>query len=155
VHSQCIRPPDLERSRRPWRTQGLSGAGRIHRFLPFGGLEFFSGVAFAPDGDPLVDFCGFSGSPLRRFDRQGVEAPDATGSELHPSTLLPSDAGCGLTNHPDGTLYSNTGNGVTNLDASTGAVLRSGYGPAGNALVLYDRALTAAEVTALFARGTP
>ncbi len=98
------------------------------------GPEFFGGVAFAPDGDPLVDFCSFSGSGLRRFDRQTPEAPDPTGSELHPSTVLPSDAGCGLTNHPDGTLYSNTGGGVTNLDASTGAVLRPAYGPSGNAL---------------------
>ena len=98
------------------------------------GPEFFGGVAFAPDGDPLVDFCSFSASSLRRFDRQGVVAPDPTGSELHPSSLLPSNAGCGLTNHPDGTLYSNTSNGVTNLNANTGAELRPAFGGPGNAL---------------------
>ncbi|WP_372729701.1 hypothetical protein [Nocardioides sp.] len=98
------------------------------------GPEFFGGVAFAPDGDPLVDFCRFSGSDLRRFDRQSVVSPDPTGSELHPSTVQGSNAGCGLTNHPDGTLYSNTSGGVTNLDANTGAQLRPAFGDAGNAL---------------------
>lgn len=96
--------------------------------------EFFGGVAFAPDGDPLVDGCSFSGSGLRRFDRQSVLMPDPTGSELHPSTLQPSNAGCGLTNHPDGSLYSNTGSGVVNLDANTGAQLRGPFGGGGNAL---------------------
>jgi lysophospholipase L1-like esterase len=46
---------------------------------------------------------------------------------------VPSNAGCGLTNNPDGRIYSNTSDGVTQIDASTGAALRT-LGPAGNAL---------------------
>lgn len=118
-----------------------TGTGKSYTFLQPGftqdvfgtGSFFMGGVAFAPDGDPLVDQCAFSGSPLHRFDRQGV-APVVNGTKLHPATTLPSGAGCGLTNHPDGTLYTNTGSGVVNLNASTGAVLRGPFGPGGNAL---------------------
>jgi hypothetical protein len=95
--------------------------------------HFMGGVAFAPDGDPLVDHCNFSGSALTRFDHQGTEA-NAHGDELHPSTSLPSNAGCGLTNHPNGSLYSNTGSGVVRLNAETGAQIGSAFGPSGNAL---------------------
>jgi hypothetical protein len=91
------------------------------------------GVAFAPDGDPLVDNCVGSGSPLRRFDRQGV-APVVNGTNLHPVTTLPSNAGCGLTNHPNGALYTNTVEGVVKLDADTGAFLAGPFGPPGNIL---------------------
>ena len=95
--------------------------------------SFMGGVAFAPDGDPLVDDCGFDGSPLHRFDRQGV-APVVSGTNLHPVTTLTSSAGCGLTNHPNGALYTNTSAGVRKLDANTGAALAGPFGPGGNAL---------------------
>lgn len=116
-------------------------AGQSYTFLQAGftqevvgtGSFFMGGVAFAPDGDPLVDECQFSGSPLHRYDLQGV-APPVNATPLHPQTSLPSNAGCGLTNHPDGTLYTNTGGGVVNLDATTGAPLRGPFGPGGNAL---------------------
>ena len=94
--------------------------------------SFMGGVAFAPDGDPLVDNCRVR-SPLQRFDRQGV-APEVNTTKLHPVTTLPSHAGCGLTNHPNGTLYSNTQGGVVKLDADTGAFLAGPFGPSGNML---------------------
>ncbi len=99
---------------------------------------FMGGVAFAPDGDVLVDACpgpstDFAGSALRRFDAQTTEV--VHGSTIHPLIdTLDSNAGCGLTNHVDGTLYSNTGLGVTNLDAETGTELRDPFGPAGKGL---------------------
>lgn len=94
---------------------------------------FFGGVAFAPDGSPLVDECAFSGSPLHKFDATTLLPTTNGTTTLHPASTLPSAAGCGLTNHPDGTLYSNTGAGVTNLNATTGALIRT-IGVAGNAL---------------------
>lgn len=105
------------------------------------GNYFMGGVAFAPDGDALVDACQFSGSPLHRYDRQGV-APVVNNTKLHPETVLPSNAGCGLTNHPDGSLYTNTSGGVMNLNADTGAVLRGPFGPGGNALGITPDPLT-------------
>jgi RTX calcium-binding nonapeptide repeat (4 copies) len=96
--------------------------------------SFLGGIAFAPDGDPLVANCvNSSGSPLQRFDRQGV-APVVNSTNLHPVTALPSDAGCGLTNHPNRALYSNTSRGVVKLDPDTGAFLAGPFGPNGNAL---------------------
>lgn len=95
--------------------------------------SFLGGVAFAPDGDPLVDNCVGSGSPLQRFDRQGV-APVVNSTNLHPVTTLTSGAGCGLTNHPNRALYTNTGGGVVKLDPDTGAFLAGPFGPPGNAL---------------------
>lgn len=101
----------------------------------FGVLPHFEGgIAFAPDGDVWVNYCQFSGSPLSRFDLQSTTTINAT--TVHPQapgSPFPSGAGCGLTNHPDGTLYSNTSGGVVNIDANTGAVIRT-IGPAGNAL---------------------
>src|SRR4051812_36415306 len=83
---------------------------------------FMGGVAFAPNGDVLVDDCG-CGGPLRRFDA-GSTVP-LHGSQVHPLIAVePSGAGCGLTNHPDGSLYTNGCAGVVNLDAETGGVLR-------------------------------
>src|SRR5215212_8184936 len=67
--------------------------------------HFMGGVAFAPDGDPWVNDCT-SGSELHRFDLQGV-APEVFGTKLHPESIVPSNAGCGMTNHPDGFIYSN------------------------------------------------
>lgn len=126
-----------------------TGTGKSYTFLQPGftqdvfgtGSFFMGGVAFAPDGDPLVDQCAGSGSPLHRFDAQGV-GPVVHGTNLHPETTQPSNAGCGLTNHPDGTLYTNTSGGVVNLDASTGAVLRGPFGAGGNALGIAPDPLT-------------
>src|SRR5205085_12181459 len=64
-------------------------------------LDFGEGVAFAPDGDPLVAFV-----TMRRIDAGGDE-PAAHGDELHPVTVLDATACVGLANHPDGTLYAN------------------------------------------------
>jgi lysophospholipase L1-like esterase len=95
---------------------------------------FDGGVAFAPDGDPLVDECLFEGSRLHRYDSQ-VLLPSQNGTgTLHPETVLPSNAGCGLANNPGGGIYSNTGDGVIKLDPDTGATLGGPFGSAGNAL---------------------
>jgi hypothetical protein len=107
----------------PGLTMSLYGTG--------GG--FFGGVAFAADGSPLVDECRSTGSPLHRFDAATLLATTHGTTTLHQETVIPSRAGCGLTNHPDGTLYSNTVLGVTNLDPATGALLRT-IGQPGNSL---------------------
>ena len=93
---------------------------------------FLGGVAFAPDGAPLVNHCAFSGSPLERYDTATTYT--AFGTILHTLTTLSSNAGCGMANHPDGFIYTNTGSGVVKLDANTGANLGVVGGPAGNAL---------------------
>jgi hypothetical protein len=107
----------------PGLTMSLYGTG--------GG--FFGGVAFAPDGSPLVDECRGSGSPLHRFDAATLLPATHGTTTLHQEQVFPSAAGCGLTNHPDGTLYSNTYLGVTNLDPATGMLLRT-IGQPGNSL---------------------
>src|SRR6185369_10063318 len=96
---------------------------------------FDGGISFAPNGDVWVDHCLFSASPLTRFSLAATTVVNAT--TIHPQapgSPFPSNAGCGITNHPDGTMYSNTGLGVVNLDANTGAQLRTSFGAAGNAL---------------------
>ena len=96
--------------------------------------QFFGGVAFAPNGDPLVDNCESGGGGLDRFNHAAL-LPVAEGTTtLHPFATEASGAGCGLTNHPDGALYSNTTGGVVELDANTGAVIAGPFGAAGNAL---------------------
>ena len=119
------------------------GLGNGHSFLflqPGFTQEIFGvagtmmgGVAFAPDDDPWVNECRFFGSPLHRYDAQGV-APEVNGTRLHPETIVASNAGCGMTNRSDGFLYSNTSNGVTQLDASTGAYTGLTFGAGGSAL---------------------
>jgi sugar lactone lactonase YvrE len=113
------------------------GDGRSFTFLQPGftqdlygtHADFADGVAFAPDGDPLIAL-----GRLARYDSQGVEA-NTTGDQLHPLSALPSGTVViGITNHPDGTIYANQGSGVTNHDANTGALLRGPFGPAGNGL---------------------
>ncbi len=94
--------------------------------------HFMGGVAFALDGDPWVNDCQFSGSELHRFDAQTTIIVNNT--TLHPGTQIPSNAGCGLTNHQDGNLYSNTSLGVVRLDVNTGVQLSPPMGPPGNAL---------------------
>jgi len=94
---------------------------------------FFGGIAFAPNGDPWVDFCQFSGSSLLRFDLSTPDPTTPTG-EGHVGTVVPSNAGCGLTNSPDGFLYSNTSGGAVQINATTGAATGSVVGSPGNAL---------------------
>src|SRR5689334_17025541 len=92
-----------------------TGSGQSFTFLAPGfsqeitgiSSDFMGGIAFAPDGDVWVNDCAFSGSHLHRYDIQGV-APEVNGTKLHPETIVPSNAGCGMTNHPDGFIYSNT-----------------------------------------------
>jgi hypothetical protein len=104
--------------------------------------QFFGGVAFASNGDPLVDQCLTSGSALDRFDHATL-LPELEGTTtLHPFSTETSDAGCGLTNHPDGAIYSNTSNGVVELDASTGAPVAGPFGPAGDGLGIATDPLT-------------
>ena len=99
------------------------------------------GVAFAADGDVLVDSCLFSGSDVRRFDAQ--TRTTVNGSRLRPLVAsLASNAGCGLTNHPNGTLYSNIVDGVTHLDLDTGVELDEAFGAPGNALGIAADPLT-------------
>jgi len=95
--------------------------------------SFMGGVAFAPDDDPWVTECAFSGSPLHRYDAQGV-APEINMTRLHPETIVSSNGGCGITNRSDGFLYSNTSDGVTQMNASTGAYTGMTFGAPGNAL---------------------
>ena len=118
-----------------------TGTGQSFLFLQPGFTQeifgvsqhFMGGVAFAPDDDPWVNDCQFSGSHLHRYDRQGV-APEVNGTKLHPESIADSDAGCGMTNHPNGSIYTNQGGGVVRLDASTGAHMAGPFGPGGNAL---------------------
>lgn len=118
----------------------VTGGGQSFTFLQSGFTQdifgvsnhFMGGVAFAPDGDPWVDDCAFSGSELHRYDAQSTPPP-VNGTSLHTESIVSSNAGCGLTNHPNGSLYTNS-SGVVKLDASTGAQTGGPFGPAGNAL---------------------
>jgi hypothetical protein len=118
-----------------------TGSGKSFTFLEAGFTQeitgvtphFMGGVAFAPDGDPWVNDCAFAGSELHRFDIQGI-APEVFGTKLHPESVVPSNAGCGMTNHPDGFIYSNTGLGLVQINADTGAATGTIIGPPGNAL---------------------
>ncbi len=103
--------------------------------------SFLGGLAFAPDGDILANHCGFSGSPLDRWDVQGGTT-SVNGSNLYNRTSMSSNAGCGMTNHSDGYLYSNTGSGVVRLNADTGAMVGGAYGGSGNALGIAPDPLT-------------
>lgn len=97
---------------------------------------FLGGVAFAPNGDVWADECEFGNSELHRFSSS--ETTTVHGSTIHGETVVPSNAGCGLTNAPDGKIYSNTSAGVVTIDSSTGAALATG-GLGGNALgIAYD-----------------
>src|SRR3989442_15007312 len=97
----------------------VTGGGHSFLFLQPGFTQdifgvsqhFMGGVAFAPDRDPWVNDCLFSGSDLHRYDAQGV-APEVNMTRLHPESIVTSNAGCGMTNHPDGFIYSNTSGGV-------------------------------------------
>ena len=99
---------------------------------------FMGGVAFAPDGDVLVNRCpgpgqNYEGSDLRRFDHQSTVV--LNGGAVHPLIVtMPSNAGCGMVNYADGLIYTNTGSGVRGLDPDTGATVRAAFGPGGNGL---------------------
>lgn len=95
---------------------------------------FMGGVAFASNGDPLVDDCSGGGGSLRRYDHATLLPPVHGTSTLHPQSRIPSAAGCGMTNHPNGAIYTNTFSGVVKLDATTGAQLGVAFGPGGNGL---------------------
>jgi uncharacterized repeat protein (TIGR01451 family) len=118
----------------------VANAGQSFTFLQAGftqsifgvSQDFMGGVAFAPDADPWVDQCVFDGSPLTRFDGASTVVVNTT--TIHPGTVSPSSAGCGLTNGLNGNLYTNTGAGVRELDPNTGATIGGPFGPAGNAL---------------------
>lgn len=103
----------------------------LYATAPLPASEIDGGIAFAPNGDLWVDSC--NRNKLFRFSAsQTVVINGSTVHALLPGSPIPSNAGCGLTNHPDGTLYSNSGPGLVNLDASTGAQLRPVFGPPGN-----------------------
>jgi Bacterial Ig-like domain (group 1) len=119
----------------------VAEAGQSFLFLQSGFTQevygvsssFMGGVAFAPDGDPWVDSgCGGTGTSLTRFD--GSTTYVAFSTTLHPGTLVPSAAGCGLTNGANGNLFSNTGAGVVELDPNSGAQIGGPFGPGGDAL---------------------
>jgi hypothetical protein len=94
--------------------------------------SFLGGVAFAPDGDPWADECVFGGGALHRFDQQTVIT--VSGTAIHPQSAVPSNAGCGLTNHPNGSIYASTGSGITRLDANSGAQIGAAMGSPANVL---------------------
>jgi hypothetical protein len=91
------------------------------------------GIAFAPDGDPVVAECVGNGSMLTRFDLTGTRVA-VDGSSLFPSTRYASDAGCGIVNHPNGSAYSNTFAGVVKINLETGGLLAGPFGGIGSAL---------------------
>jgi hypothetical protein len=118
----------------PAFTQSLYGTGSSG--------QFFGGVAFAPNGDPVVDHCENGAGGLDRFDHTTLLASIEGTATLHPISAESSGAGCGLTNHPDGALYSNTSAGVIELDANTGAVVAGPFGAPGKALGITTDPLT-------------
>ena len=107
----------------PGFTQALFASGAT--------TDLYGGVAFAPNGDVWTDDCVFSAGGLRRFSQTSTHQQD--GASLANETDVASNVGCGLANNPDGHLYSNTTNGVTQLDALSGAYLKT-IGPPGNVL---------------------
>jgi hypothetical protein len=93
------------------------------------GLPFAGGVAFAPNGDPLVAF-----GTLYRIDSLTTILQD--GSTIHPTTTHSASLGLGLANGVDGSVYANLfGNrGVVKIDPGTGNVLAGPFGASGNQL---------------------
>lgn len=81
------------------------------------GLPYAGGVAFAPDGDPLVSFFG-----MFRVDKQSTTT--INGSTVHPTTHLDKSSGLclGITNGFDGRVYANTSGGVGVVDPDTGVL---------------------------------
>jgi hypothetical protein len=119
-----------------------AGGGQTYSFLAPGftqdlvgvSAHFAGDVTVASDGDVFLSDCQFQGSDLHRYDLQGA-APIINGTpSLHPETIVPSNAGCGLITHSDGFIYSNTGLGIVQINATTGAATGLVFGSAGNAL---------------------
>ncbi len=93
-------------------------------------LPFAGGVAFAPNGDPLVAF-----STLFRIDSHNIITRN--GSAIHPTTAInpPQALGLGIANSVGGGVYANMpGQGVAKIDPATGAILGGPFGAAGNEL---------------------
>ena len=114
----------------PGFTQELIGAG----YDP--GL--WTGVAFAPNGDPLVSDAN-SHLQLIRFNLSTTI--NVNGSAIHPFTVLPLSIGkadVDITNHPNGDLYTNWcwshGGGVVRLNINTGAVISGPFGGGGGGI---------------------
>lgn len=80
------------------------------------GLPFAVGVAFAPNGDPVMANGGFY-----RADSQ--TSVMMNGSSVHPVTSTSASLGIGLANSADGGVYSYSGGGIVKIDPATGAVL--------------------------------
>jgi hypothetical protein len=92
------------------------------------GLPFAGGVAFAPNGDPLVAF-----GSLYRIDSSTTVTQN--GSTIHPTTQHSANLGLGLANSLDGSVYANLlGQGVVKIDPGTGSVIAGPFGAAGNEL---------------------
>jgi hypothetical protein len=91
------------------------------------GLPFAAGVAFAPNGDPVLAFGSFF-----RFDSHSTTT--VHGSAVHPLTTHQASLSLGLANSPDGSLYANTGGGVEKIDPTTGAPLAGPAGDGGDGL---------------------
>ncbi len=94
---------------------------------------FFGGVAFAPNGDLWVTPCVAGNGSLGRFS--ATLTTNIGGTTVHSLVnFVPSNVGCGLTNHPNGFMYSNTTGGITRQNEATGAPAGGPFGPGGNAL---------------------
>lgn len=90
------------------------------------GTPGVGGVAFAPNGDPLV----IDGS-ISRVDSTTTTTVD--GSAVHPVTLTAANLQLGVVNGATGALYANTSSGIEKIDAS-GNVLAGPAGTGGSGL---------------------
>jgi Bacterial Ig-like domain (group 3) len=90
------------------------------------GTPGIGGVAFAPNGDPLV----VAGS-IFRVDSTTTVTVD--GSAVHPVTFTAASVILGVVNGANGALYANMSSGVEKIDAS-GNVLAGPAGTAGSGL---------------------
>ncbi|MCH7972200.1 MAG: hypothetical protein IH960_14350 [Chloroflexi bacterium] len=118
-----------------------AGGGSTYSFLDTGFSQDLVGtsnhvvgdLAWARDNDLFVNDCLFFESELHRFDMQSATGA-INGTDLHPVSIVASDAGCGMINHPNGKIYSNTTLGVVEIDAVTGAATAlPPFGAAGRA----------------------
>ena len=120
----------------PFTTFDTRNEGFTQSVYGVGG-GFFSGVAFAPNGDPLVNqVCGPGDDTMVRFDHSATYV--SHGTVLHNGTEGIKTAGCGMTSSPDGNIYVNTGSGVRKftpegVELSIAGSL-GGVGAPGNAL---------------------
>jgi len=121
----------------PFTTFDTRNEGFTQAVYGVGG-GFFGGVAFAPNGDPLVnEACDFGDDTMIRFDHLTTYV--SHGTTLHNGTAGIKTAGCGMTSSPDGNIYVNTGSGVrkftpAGVELSIAGKPLGGVGAAGNAL---------------------